>query len=86
MSVFSRPVVILEGGPRSGWCYFQDDIDQQRRSAEYFGRRFDYEPTGRKVEHPFGVKAKAHAAEYPGEYDDYDDGDMSVAVWRWVSA
>lgn len=37
--------VILRGGPRHGWVYFEKDIEHQRRAAERTGGKFPYVPT-----------------------------------------
>jgi len=47
-----RPAVILDGGPRHGWAYYLDDLQEQARATEAMGRRFDYVPTGEYIPHP----------------------------------
>lgn len=48
----TRPAVILEGGPRDGWCYYVDDIEHQARATAATGHLFAYSPTGRYTPHP----------------------------------
>ncbi len=47
-----RPAVLLEGGPRDGWAYFEDEIEDLVRIEAYCGRRFDYQRTSRFTVHP----------------------------------
>lgn len=47
-----RPAVICAGGPRSGWCYYVDDIETMQTSDERMGRVFPYERTEEFEAHP----------------------------------
>lgn len=48
----SRPVVLFRGGYRDGWCYFEADAEQERRSTEHVGKTMLYVPTDRFEAHP----------------------------------
>lgn len=68
-----RPSALLEGGPRGGWGYYVDELQQVvRMEAEINGREFWYRPTGRKIPHPrtFG-EVKSEVWEYVVELDPF---------------
>lgn len=47
-----RRLVVLEGGARDGWWYFEDDITQRQAAVERMGGTWPYEPTVRTRVHP----------------------------------
>jgi hypothetical protein len=49
---FAGKAVLCEGGPRDGWAYFLDDIEEMVRIWGRNGKVFNYRPTKRTVIHP----------------------------------
>lgn len=44
--------MLLVGGPRDGWCYYEEDIEQRTRADVAMGRPVEYEQTGEYLPHP----------------------------------
>lgn len=61
------PVVILEGGPRDQWAYYERDLAEEKLATERMGRTFRYRKTDRTqpVKGTYG-KVLATIWEYRG--------------------
>jgi hypothetical protein len=47
-----KPIAIMRGGFRDGWCYHVEDLERQVKAAERMNSTFDYRPTNEYVPHP----------------------------------
>ena len=47
-----REVIVMRGGPRHRWWYFEPDAQQLRAALERAGRRLPYRPTNVLEQHP----------------------------------
>lgn len=44
--------MLLVGGPRDGWCYYTEDIEEQETATERMGKKLDYERSDDFLVHP----------------------------------
>lgn len=71
---FDKPAVLLEGGPRDGWAYFEDEIERLVTIERYCGRELGYRPTERFAVHPrTGGRIQSRVWEYVPPSADFAD-------------